>query len=93
MPVRSSSTDAYWPVRLTRPRTGSASRSTSCPKTRASPPSGRSSVASIFTAVVFPAALGPSTPYTVPVGTARSIPSTARVSPNTLTRPDVSIAR
>ena len=39
-PVRSSSTEAYWPVRLTRPRTASASVTTSCPKTRARPAVG-----------------------------------------------------
>src|SRR5690606_28738407 len=32
-------------------------------------------------------------PYTVPAGTARSTPSTARVSPKVFTRPAVSIAR
>ena len=42
--------------------------------------------------VVLPAPLGPRTPYTDPVGTARSTPSTARVVPNALTRPDVSTA-
>ena len=40
VPVRSSSTEAYCPVRLTRPRTASASRTTSWPKTRASPAVG-----------------------------------------------------
>ena len=40
-PVRSSSTEANCPVRLTLPRTASASRTTSWPKTRAAPESGR----------------------------------------------------
>src|SRR5687767_4541379 len=44
------------------------------------------------TVVVLPAPFGPSRPYTVPAGTVRSTPSTARVSPKTLTRPDVSMA-
>src|SRR5687767_10263384 len=65
----------------------------SCPRTRAEPASGRSSVASIRIVVVLPAPLGPSTPYTVPLGTARSTPSTARTSPKALTRPSASIAR
>ncbi len=42
--------------------------------------------------VVLPAPLGPSTPNTAPAGTVRSSPSTARLSPKTLTRPFVSIA-
>jgi hypothetical protein len=59
VPVRASSTDAYRPVRLTRLRTASASLTTSWPKTRAEPPSGRSKVASMRTTVVFPAPFGP----------------------------------
>jgi hypothetical protein len=49
-------------------------------------------VASILTIVVLPAPFGPRTPYTLPTGTRRSMPSTARVSPNVFTNPDVSIA-
>jgi len=41
--------------------------------------------------VVFPAPFGPSRPNTVPVGTARSIPFSARVSPNRLTSPSATI--
>ena len=58
-PVRSSSTEASCPVRLTRPRTASASSTMSCPSTRAEPASGRSSVASIRIVVVLPAPFGP----------------------------------
>src|SRR5690348_12887678 len=42
--------------------------------------------------VVLPAPFGPRNPYTVPEGTARSTPQTARVSPNDFARPDASIA-
>ena len=91
-PVRSSSTEASWPVRLIRPRTLSASRTMSCPSTRAEPPSGASSVASIRIVVVLPAPFGPRTPYTEPLRTDRSTPSTACVSPNDFVRPDASIA-
>src|SRR5262245_56296059 len=42
--------------------------------------------------VVLPAPFGPRTPNTVPACTDRSMPSTARVSPNVLTRPWVSMA-
>src|SRR5690606_34830436 len=70
----------------------SASRTTSWPSTEARPPSGRNKVPKIFTVVVLPAPFGPSTPYTVPPGTVRSTPSTARVEPNVLTSPEVSIA-
>ena len=51
------------------------------------PASGCSSVASMRIVVVLPAPFGPSTPYTAPRRTARSMPSTARVSPKALTRP------
>src|SRR4051795_11025470 len=85
--------DAYCPVRLTRRRTASASRTTSWPSTYAVPSSGSISVASIRIVVVLPAPFGPRNPYTVPVGTARSTPQTARVSPNDFARPDASIAR
>ena len=57
-PVRSSSTEASWPVRLTRPRTAAASVTTSWPSTRALPASGRISVASMRMVVVLPAPLG-----------------------------------
>ncbi len=62
--VRSSSTEAYCPVTPTSERTAVDSRTTSRPKMRASPPSGRKRVASMRTVVVLPAPLGPSTPYT-----------------------------
>jgi hypothetical protein len=62
-------------------RTWCARVTTSCPQTAACPPSGRSSVARIRTAVVFPAPFGPRRPNTEPVGTQRSIPSNATVAP------------
>ena len=61
-PVRSSSTEASWPVRVTRLRTVSASLTMSWPSTRAEPAVGAISVASIRIVVVLPAPLGPSTP-------------------------------
>jgi hypothetical protein len=64
---------------------------TSCPQTAACPPSGRSRVARIRTAVVFPAPFEPRRPNTEAVRTARSIPSSATVSPNRLTSPSASI--
>ena len=51
----------------TAPRAGDAA--TSNPATRGRPPSSRSSVRRIRTAVVLPAPLGPSSPQTVPSGT------------------------
>jgi hypothetical protein len=74
-------------------RTAAGSRSTSCPATRAVPPSGRSSVARIRTAVVFPAPFGPRTPSTVPREAARSTPSSATVAPKRLVSPAASMAR
>ena len=50
---------------------------TSWPATSAMPPSGRTSVARIRTAVVLPAPFGPSRPQTVPAATSRSKPSSA----------------
>jgi len=44
------------------------------------------------TAVVLPAPFGPRTPSTVPFGTDRSIPRSARTSPNDLVRPSTRIA-
>lgn len=87
MAVRSSSTDAYCPVRPILSRTFAASRTTSSPQTSALPASGRSSVARTRTAVVFPAPLGPRTPSTVPGRAASSAPARAVVSPNRLIRP------
>ena len=65
-------------------RTRSASRTTSKPLIRAVPASGVSSVERMRTAVVLPAPLGPSTPSTVPRGTARSTPCSAFVCPKCL---------
>src|SRR5882757_3018135 len=92
VPVRFSSTAAYWPANPIEFRTASGSAITSWPKTRASPASGRRIVVRIRTAVVLPAPLGPSRPNTVPGGTAKSIPSRARTFPNRLTSPEATIA-
>src|SRR3546814_15041567 len=53
-------------------RTWCASRTTSCPATRAEPPEGGCRVARIFTRVVLPAPFGPSKPKTIPGSRARS---------------------
>ena len=50
-PVRSSSTEAYWPVRLIFRRTAAASRATSSPSTEARPLLGLSKVVSTRMAV------------------------------------------
>ena len=91
-PVRFSSTAAYWPASPICSRSRAASRTTSSPATRALPASGLSSVVSTRTAVVLPAPFGPSSPSTVPGAASRSTPSSARTSPNDLTRPETLIA-
>src|SRR5215831_9538152 len=80
------------PARPIDRRTAAASRTTSWPSTRARPASGSSKVVRIRTAVVLPAPFGPRTPSTVPCGTDRSIPRSARTSPNDLVRPSARIA-
>ena len=91
-PVRFSSTAAFWPARPMRERSCAASRTTSRPATRAVPASGERSVERMRTVVVLPAPFGPSTPSTVPGAASSSTPSSARTSPNDLTRPLTSIA-
>src|ERR1700759_3819731 len=73
-------------------RTLSGSRRTSYPATRAVPLVGCVSVVIIRTVVVLPAPLGPSSPSTVPGGTAKLTPLTAVLSPYRLTRSMASIA-
>src|SRR5205823_8572366 len=90
-PVRLSSTAAYWPARPMRARTAAGSRITSTPSTPARPASGRTVVVSTRTVVVLPAPLGPSSPSTVPAGTAKSIPSSATTSPKCLRRPSTTM--
>jgi len=90
--VRFSSIAAYWPARPIRERKAPASLTTSSPATLALPSSGRSSVVSTRTAVVFPAPLGPRSPSTVPAATSKSIPSSARTSPKDFVRPLTLIA-
>ena len=51
------------------------------PATPAWPASGRASVVKIRTAVVFPAPFGPRSPSTLPAGTEKLTPASARVSP------------
>src|SRR6478609_12039799 len=69
-----------------------ASRHGSSPNTDAVPPLLRSSPSSTRIVVDLPAPLGPRKPWTSPVATSRSSPSSARKSPNALTRPEISIA-
>src|SRR5262249_23085570 len=51
-----------------------------------------SNVVRMRTAVVLPAPFGPRTPSTVPFGTDKSMPRSARTSPNDLVRPSTRIA-
>src|SRR6201996_6217677 len=76
-PVSSIWMAADWPARPIDRRTALGSFTTSWPSTSARPPSGRSKVVRMRTAVVLPAPLGPSTPRTVPRGTDRSMPRSA----------------
>src|SRR2546428_258897 len=65
---------------LSRRRSAVASRVTSRPSTRATPPSGTSSVARIDSSVVLPAPLGPSRPKMAPRSTCSDTPRSAAVS-------------
>src|SRR4051812_17126701 len=65
---------------LSRRRSAVASRATSRPSTRATPPSGTSSVARIDSRVVLPAPLGPSSPKIAPRSTCSDTPRSAAVS-------------
>jgi len=58
----------------------------------AEPPSGFNKVASMRSSVVFRRRWGPRMPKIVPRGTSRSMPSTARKSPNVLARPRATMA-
>jgi hypothetical protein len=80
-PVWSSSTAAYWPVRLMLRRTWPRSRTTSNPATVAWPASGVVRVARMRTVVVLPAPFGPSRANTLPLRTRRLIPFRTRVEP------------
>ena len=82
---------ASWAVTPMLRCTAGASRTTSWPATHAVPASGMDSVVRMRTAVVFPAPLGPSTPRMEPVGTSRSTPARATVSPNRFCRPSARI--
>src|SRR6185312_8475854 len=90
-PVSTSSRVASWAVTPIWRWTARASRTTSCPATRAEPASGRVSVVRMRTAVVLPAPFGPSTPRMAPRGTSRSSPASATVGPNRFRRPSASI--
>src|SRR5262245_2149058 len=81
LPVRFSSTAAYWPARPMRSRTACGLAPTSRPSTSARPPSRFRIVVRIRTAVVLPAPFGPSRPSTLPVGTKKSTPSSAVTEP------------
>src|SRR5438552_18918254 len=75
-----------------RKRTDAGPRTTSWPSTSARPPSGRSTVARILTAVVLPAPFGPSSPKTVPTGTSKSMPLSAATLPKCLASPSTRMA-
>jgi len=79
-PVRISSTAANWPVRLIDSRTRAGCDTTSNPLTRAVPPSGLSRVVRIFTIVVLPAPLEPSSAKMLPPATSKSTPLSTRSS-------------
>ena len=93
VPVRSSSTEANWPVRLTRPRTASASRDDVVAEHAAR---CRRRAAAGWRACGWRWSCrrrwGRARRRPCRRGTARSTPSTARLSPNVLTRPAVSMA-
>src|SRR5439155_50868 len=65
---------------LSRRRNAVASRVTSSPSTRATPPSGTSRVARIDSSVFLPAPLGPSKPKIIPRSTCSEKPRSAAVS-------------
>ncbi len=91
-PVSSGSTVASWAARPMRRRTSVPWVRTSKPATVAWPSSAAVRVVRIRTAVVLPAPFGPRTAVTVPVGTSRSMPSRAVVSPYRFTSPVASTA-
>src|SRR5215203_6336745 len=69
-----------------------ASRQGSPPRRRASPESLRIKPSNTRSVVDLPAPLGPRKPCTSPLFTDRSSPSSARVLPNVLTRPETEMA-
>ena len=77
-----SSTVAYWPASPMIDRIAFASRVTSSPATLARPASGKRSVVSTRTSVVFPAPFGPSSASTRPASADTLTLSRARVTPN-----------
>ena len=91
-PVSSSSTAANWPVTPMAARTALVSVATSCPATRAVPPSAFINVVSTLTVVVLPAPLGPSREKTVPASTSRSMPSRTILSLYAFRSPEAAIA-
>src|SRR5438270_7614367 len=78
------------------PMPGSTSRARSgmgWPSMLHEPPLALGMPSSTRIVVVLPEPLGPRKPNTLPTGTARSMPSTAAISPKRLVRPRVSMAR
>src|SRR5690606_6723198 len=67
----SASSSGMYPVRA---RIARLSRTTSSPSTRACPSDGCTSPTSIFSVVVLPAPLGPTSPVTLPRGTTQLMP-------------------
>src|SRR5207302_1864013 len=76
-PVSRLSTAENWPVRPIAARTASGSLARSKPAMCTLPASGLRSVDRIWTVMVFPAPLGPSSENVVPSAMSRSIPSRA----------------
>src|SRR5690606_4539032 len=76
----------------TRARISQRSATTSRPRTRADPASGRRSVVSKRKSVVLPAPSGPMTPKISPLSTAKETPSRATVSPKLFARASTSTA-
>src|ERR1700733_3459142 len=92
-PVRRLSTAENWPVTPMAARTASGSAARSCPATLTWPPPAGIRVDRIWTAVVFPAPLGPSSAKIVPSATARSMPSSTTLSPKDFRSPAAEMAR
>ena len=86
-PLRTSSTAANCPVRLIDSRTLAACVATSKPLTPAVPASAFSSVDRIFTTVVLPAPLDPSSAKMLPRATSRSTPRSTSNSLNDFCSP------
>jgi hypothetical protein len=79
--VKNLSKFSSWGARPIRRRVFRYSFTTSWPKTAAVPPPGETSPVRMPMSVLFPAPFGPRRPKNSPVGTVRSIPSSAQTLP------------